>query len=81
MRRAGADVVRWGAGDVLDRPRAADLSAHVRHLLSRRHAADFTGQRSGDARHLPQGYRPQASGAPSAVATRKMSDRSAARGG
>jgi hypothetical protein len=53
MRRAGADVVRWGAGDVLDRPRAADLSAHVRHLLSRRHAADFTGS----ARATPVTFR------------------------
>ena len=43
MRRAGAEVVRWGAGDVLIERRAKDLGGHITTLLARRSPADFTG--------------------------------------
>lgn len=43
VRRCGADVVRWGAADVLAKQRAIELATHITTLLHRRRPGDFTG--------------------------------------
>lgn len=46
LRRTGADILRWGAADVLASPKAHALAIHVTLLLSRRRTADFVGSAS-----------------------------------
>lgn len=53
LRRAGADVVRWGSQDVLRPALTIELARHIRRLLAARRPGLFTGTASLSPVTLP----------------------------